>query len=105
MEIIKNKWSIGGGRGCEARTKAGSRTSGAFRRTVLVGGSDLGGRRGDRKFSALGWRFAALCRLEGVIWVVGGEVGNLEHRGGVSLHCGPGMASGLFSRLEPRRSS
>ena len=87
MEIIKNKWSIRGGWGCEARTKAGSRTSGAFRRTMLVGGSDLGGRRGDREFSALGWRFAALCWWEGVIWVVGGKIRNLVPWGGVPLHC------------------
>ena len=32
----------------------------AFHRTVLVGGSDLGGRRGDREFSALRWLSAAL---------------------------------------------
>ena len=25
------------------------------------GGVDLGGRRGDREFNALGWRFAVLC--------------------------------------------
>ena len=53
----------------------------------LVGGSDLGGRRGDRESSALGWRFAALCRWEGVIRVVGGEIGNLVPWGGVSPHC------------------
>ena len=27
----------------------------------LVGGSDLGGRWGDKGFSTLGWRLAALC--------------------------------------------
>ena len=27
---------------------------------IKAGGSDLSGRRGDREFSALGWRFAAL---------------------------------------------
>ena len=37
-----------------------------FHRTVLVGGSDLGGQRGHRKI-ALEWRFAALCWWEGVI--------------------------------------
>ena len=56
----------------------------AFCPTVLVGGSDLGGWRGDREFSALGWRFAALCWWEGVIWVVGEEIGNLVPWGGVS---------------------
>ena len=42
---------------------------------------------GDKEFSALGWRFAALCWWEGVIWVVGGEIGNLVPWGGVSPHC------------------
>ena len=30
-----------------------------------------------------------LCWSEGVIWVVGGEIGNLVPWGGVSLHCAP----------------
>ena len=59
----------------------------AFRRTVLVEGSDLGGQRGDREFSALEWRFAALCRQEGVIWVVGGEIGKSMPWGVVLPHC------------------
>ena len=42
---------------------------------------------GDREFSALGWCFAALCWWEGVIWVVGGEIGNLVPWGVVSPHC------------------
>ena len=32
-----------------------------------VGGSDLGDRREDRYSNALRWRFAGLCRWEGVI--------------------------------------
>ena len=44
-------------------------------------------RGGDREFSALGWRFAALCRWEGAISVVGGEIGNLVPWGGVLPHC------------------
>ena len=32
-----------------------------FWRTVLAGWGDLGGRKGDREFSALRWCFAALC--------------------------------------------
>ena len=67
MVIDKTKWLIGGGRGCEARSRARRGSSGAFCRTVLVGGSDLGGRRGDREFSALGWRFAALEGGEGCL--------------------------------------
>ena len=52
-----------------------------------MGGSDSGGRRGDGKFDALAWRFAALCWREVVIWVVGGEIGNLVPWLGVSPHC------------------
>ena len=54
---------------------------------MSVGGRDLGGRSGDREFGALGWRFTALCRWEGEIWVVGREIGNLVPWGGVSPHC------------------
>ena len=43
--------------------------------------------RGDRELSALEWRFATLCRWEGVIWVIGGEIGNLVPWDGVSPHC------------------
>ncbi len=38
---------------------------------------ELDSRRGDREFSALGWRFDALCRWESVIWMAGKEIGNL----------------------------
>ena len=49
---------------------------------------DLGGQRGDRELSALGWSFAALYRWEGVIRVVGGEKGeNLVPWGGVMPYC------------------
>merc|ERR1711895_252091 len=47
----------GSGREREVERRAGER------------GSDLSGRRGDREFSALGWRFAALCRREGKIQI------------------------------------
>ena len=38
-----------------------------FSRTVLAGGGDLGGRKGDGEFSALRWCFAALCWRDGAI--------------------------------------
>ena len=38
---------------------------------------------GDREFCALGCRLAALCRLAGVIWVVGREIGNFVPWGAV----------------------
>ena len=34
---------------------------GSFFRAAVAGESDSGGWRGDREFSALGWRDAALC--------------------------------------------
>ena len=53
---------------------------------MQVGGSDSGGRTGDSELRALGWCFAALCRWECLIWVVGGEIGNFVPWGGVPLH-------------------
>ena len=38
---------------------------------------------GDREFCALGCRLAALCRLAGVIRVVGREIGNFVPWGAV----------------------
>ena len=38
---------------------------------------------GDREFSALGCRLAALCRPAGLIRVVGREIGNFWPRGAV----------------------
>ena len=52
----------------------------------------MGGRRGDREFIALGWRFAALRCCEGVIWVVEGDIGDLVH----CLH-----KSGSFDHASP----
>ena len=70
-------------RDCERRSESGVEFMG--------GGSDLGGRRGDREFSVLGWRFATLCWWEGVIWVFGGEIGNLVPWAGVLPHFVGGM--------------
>ena len=78
----------------------------AFCHIVSVGGSDLGGRKRDREFRALGWHFSALCCSDGAILVLTGERGNLELVKCISglsvlLPCSEGLGRAKGSLIGP----